>query len=122
MKMTKKEMFATAINAINGEVLEAEVLDTVVAGLKHEIDMLNKRSSKERKPTKTQVENEGFKADIIAFLAEQDTAFTISELQGNIPSIAELKNQRVTHLLTALIEDGRVKREVIKRKAFFSIA
>ena len=122
MKMTKKEMFATAINAINGEVLEAEVLDTVVAGLKHEIDMLNKRSSKERKPTKTQVENEGFKADIIAFLAEQDTAFTISELQENIPSIAELKNQRVTHLLTALIEDGRVKREVIKRKAFFSIA
>lgn len=121
-KMTKKEMFAAAINAINGEALEAEVLDAVIAGLEHEIDLLNKRSSKERKPTKTQIENEGFRADILAFLAEKDTAFTISELQENIPSIAELKNQRITHLLTPLVDEGRVRRENLKRKIYFSIA
>ena len=63
--MTKKEMFAEIrkVVADNAEM---------VAFIDHEIELLNRKSGSPRKPTKTQVENDGFKADILAALAEVD--------------------------------------------------
>ena len=113
--MTKREMF----NAIREEVItNAEM----VAFIDHEIELLDRRKTSSRKPTKTQVENEGFRADILEHLTAVDAPKTIKELQQEIPSIAELTNQRITHLLTALVKDGKVTREVVKRVPYFTIA
>lgn len=114
-KKTKREYFAE----IREFVADNEEL---VAFIDHEVELLNKKSGANRKPTKTQIENEGFKADILEVLAREDRPLNISELQEACPSIAELKNQRVTHLLTALIADGRVVRTEVKRKPYFAIA
>ena len=56
--MTKKEMFA---EICKGVADNAEM----VAFIDHEIELLDRKSGSPRKPTKTQVENDGFKADIL---------------------------------------------------------
>lgn len=112
--MTKKEMFAEIrkVVADNAEM---------VAFIDHEIELLNKKSSSSRKPTKNQVENEGYKGDILSALADADNAVTIKELCVICPSVAELTNQRITHLLTDLRKDGKVIRTYIKKVAYFAL-
>ena len=112
--MTKREMF----NAIREAVIENKEM---VAFIDHEIELLNKKSVS-RKPTKTQVENETFKADIVAYLAVTDRARTIREMQSDVVSLSTLSNQKITHLLIALIKEGKVVRTEIKRVAYYALA
>lgn len=112
--MTKKEMFAEIrkVVADNAEM---------VAFIDHEVELLNRKGNTSRKPTKTQVENDGFKADILAALAEVDTPVTIKGLCEICDSIAGLTNQRITHMLTDLRKDGKVARTYIKKVAYFTL-
>ena len=112
--MTKKEMFAEIrkVVADNAEM---------VAFIDHEIELLNHKSGSPRKPTKTQVENDGFKADILAALAEVDAPVTIKELCEACSPIADLSNQRITHMLTDLRKDGKVVRTYVKKVAYFAL-
>lgn len=112
--MTKKEMFAEIRNIVadNAEM---------VAFIDHEIELLNRKSSGERKPTKTQVENEQFKAAILTTLECADRAMTIKELQVECAAIAGLTNQRITHMLTDLRKDRKIMREYVKKVPYFAI-
>lgn len=112
--MTKREMF----NEIRNVVIDNEEM---VAFIDHEIELLNRKSNSSRKPTKTQVENEGFKADILEALEVADSPLTIKELCAVCPSIADLTNQRITHMLTALRKDGKVVRTYEKKVPYFGI-
>lgn len=113
--MTKKEMFAhiATINATDKEIVEF---------CNHEIELLEKKSSGSAKPTKTQIENEGFKQAILDFLAEADRPMTISEIMENCEAVSGLKNQRVSALVTQLKKAELVVRTEDKKKAFFSVA
>ena len=113
--MTKKEMFAEIrkVVADNAEM---------VAFIDHEIELLNRKSGSPRKPTKTQVENDGFKAEIVAYLTEVDTPKTIKELQAEIPSINGLTNQRITHMLTDLVKAETLMKEYVKKTPYYSVA
>lgn len=113
--MTKKETFAYIRDNF---VAENEEL---VNFLNHEIELLSKKSSGSRKPTKVQVENEGFKANIVDALAEVNEPITISGLYEVCPPIAGLSNQRVTHMLTALRKEGKVARTYVKKVAYFAL-
>lgn len=112
--MTKKETFAV----IRGIVADNAEL---VAFIDHEIELLEKKSSGSRKPTATQVANQGFKADILVALSEADAPVTIKKLYGICPSLEGLSNQRVTHLLTDLRKDGKVTRTYVKKVAYFAL-
>lgn len=112
--MTKREMFAEIRKVV------ADNAD-MVAFIDHEIELLDKKRSGSRKPTKTQLENDGFKADILTALAEADEPVTISGLMDICSSIAGLTNQRVTHMLTDLRKDGKVVRTYIKKVAYFAL-
>ena len=79
-----------------------------------------KKNSAEKKPTATQVANEGIKAVILETLA--DKSMTITEIQKANSELAELSNQKISALLKQMIAEGSVKREEIKRKAYFSKA
>ncbi len=109
---TKKEMFS----AIREVVIDNEEM---VAFIDKEIELLNRKSGRTRKPTATQVENMGFKADILTALATVDKPVTIKELCEVCPSIAGLSNQRITHLLTDLRKNGEVAREYVKKVPYF---
>lgn len=113
--MTKKEMFAE----IRKAVAENEEM---VAFIDHEIELLEKKSNSVRKPTKTQVENESFKAEIVAYLTAVDTGKTIKELQAEIESLAPLTNQRITHMLTDLVKAGTLAKEYVKKTPYYSVA
>ena len=81
--MTKREMFNEILTVVadNAEMVEF---------INHEIELLNRKSSAVRKPTKNQLENEGFKADIVDYLKDADAPKTIKELQTAIPSLLTL--------------------------------
>ena len=112
--MTKKEMFS----AIRNLVLDNEEMVTFID---HEIELLNRKSDS-KKPTKTQIENDGFKADIVSYLTNTDSPKTISEMQSEIATISGLTNQRVTHMLTDLVKAGTLTKDYIKKVPYYSVA
>lgn len=115
--LTKRDIFTLTIDALNNyEVANREVL---IAGLQHEIDLLDKKASTPRKPTATQVENEGLKAELLSFLVAADMPKTIKEIQTECSTFAELSNQRISHLLSALDKDGKVEKTYVKKTPFF---
>ena len=79
-----------------------------------------KKNSAEKKPTATQIANEGIKNIILETLSEK--SMTITEMQKSNSELAELSNQKISALLKQMTENGSVKREEIKRKAYFSKA
>lgn len=113
--MTKREMYneILAVVADNAEMVEF---------INHEIELLNRKSSAVRKPTKNQLENEGFKADIVDYLKDADAPKTIKELQTAIPSLADLTNQRITHLLTDLVKTETLTKNYVKKTPYYSVA
>ena len=119
MYMTKKEMFAQVIAMAKGEEVTATA-DEVVAFAEHEIELLSRKSSGSGKPTKNQIENEGYKQSILEILAENDHPMTISDLMED-SRLEGLKNQRVSAIVTQLKNAHLVKREVNKKKAYFHI-
>ena len=113
--MTKKEMFAEICKAVISN-------EEMVAFIDHEIELLNRKSSSPKKPTKTQVENDAYKATIVEYLAAVDAPKTIKEMQAEIADIAELTNQRITHMLTDLVKAGTLTKEYVKKTPYYSIA
>ena len=113
-KMTKIEMF-TAIREVVSENAD------MVAFINHEIELISKKAAS-KKPTKVQIENESFKAEILAYLTEVGKAVTIKEMQSAVDTLAELSNQKMTHLLSALIEEKKISKEYEKKTPYYSIA
>ena len=113
-KMTKREMFLQIKS--NYPLTEAEV-----AFVDHELELLEKKNSSEKKPTAQQVANEGIKAAIVAGMTP-NRLYTVTEIQKEIPECADLSNQRVSALLRQMKDDGIVVRTEDKRKAYFSLA
>ena len=118
--MTKREMFNAAIAVIEGREVEVDRVE-LIEGLSHEIELLERKSNSPKKPTKTQIENNGFKAEIVAYLTNVDTPKTIKELQAEIPSISGLTNQRITHMLTDLVKAGTLTKEYVKKTPYYSV-
>lgn len=114
-KMTKKEMFAQIM--VNYNLTEEER-----AFIQHEIELLEKKSSKSGQ-TKTQKENEILMEQLVIALGEMEKAVTISEFQGNSKAeVATLSNQKISALLKKLVESGKVVKTVEKKKSYFSVA
>lgn len=109
--MTKKEMFAKIATVCAND---SEIVDFV----NHEIELLNKKNARPKKATKTQIENETLKDSILDVLRNADHAMTATEI-GDALGVSVNK---ASALISQLKEDNSVVREVIKRKAYFSIA
>ena len=79
-----------------------------------------KKNSAEKKPTATQIANEGIKNLILEVIG--NSSLTITEMQKINGELAELSNQKISALLKQMVENGAVVREEIKRKAYFKKA
>ena len=99
--MTKRENFEAIVEVLKtDEVGNAGLIEAV----EKEIALLDKRAGANRKPTKTQVENEAIKVAIVAALtAEGETASDIAKAQ-------DISVQKATQLLKQLREDGMLQR------------
>lgn len=110
--MTKRENY-TELKALATASDRADL----VAFIDHELELLDKKNKAPKKATKTQIENESLKDEILKVLAENGepmTATAISEKLG-------VSVNKASALLSQLKEDNSVVREVVKRKAYFSI-
>lgn len=117
-KMTKRDYFNSLL-----KMSEVKANPDMVKFIEHELELLAKKNSSEKKPTAVQMVNEGIKSEILEHLiAEPDRLFSISEMQKAFPCCAELSNQRVSALVRQLIADGKVERLEEKRKAYFRLA
>lgn len=116
--MTKKEMFEVILT-IPAIIENADLK----AFIEHEIELLNKKKSSEKKPTARQTENATLKKVITEYLTEVGTHQSIKDIQKNIPELQKLSCQRITALLTALYDEGKgiVSRETVKRINYYFI-
>jgi hypothetical protein len=114
-KLTKAQKFAMlrAIPAVAENAMLVEFID-------HEVELLTKKNSAEKKPTAQQAANAGIATAIIEGM-EPNRLYTVTEVIKSIPQCADLTNQRVSALLRQLVEAGKVKRTEDKRKAYFSL-
>lgn len=120
--MADKKMTNAMALEIALEVLretDAEKYTEVIEKLDKMLVQVNKKSSANRKPTATQLENEGLRVKIAEYLTNTGKRLTVSEMMKEIEGLEELSNQRVTSLATSLYKEGKIDREVEKRKAYF---
>lgn len=115
-KFTKKENFMEllTLDEVKGNA-------RLVEFIQHEIELLNRKNSSEKKPTAQQVANDKIKQAILDGM-ETNRLYTITEIQKNIAECSELSNQRVSALVRQLKDEGLVVRTEDKRKAYFSKA
>ena len=106
------------VDALN-EVLTMALSDQCKDKLTALRDQVAKRNaSKSDKPTKTQRENEGVKAEIMAVMSTEPR--TITEIVGDLNG--EYTAQKVMALVRQLIQAGKAERvELPKRKAGFKL-
>ena len=119
-RMTKKEMFAVIAETINAVEVEnkAEMLNFI----NHEIELLEKKSSKSGQ-TKTQKENELLKAELLTAFAEMEQPVTISEFcEKTSYPVGKLSNQKLSALLNQMVKAEQMVKTIEKKKSYFAVA
>lgn len=121
-KMTMVEQYNATIALLNGETVEDYSVADAVKFLTGRAEQTAKKNAGggggERKPTKTQVENEGIKAQILDVMGNAEGRMTVGEL---MKELAIESNQKVTSLLTQLRKDNKVVRVEEKGVAYYSL-
>lgn len=120
MIKTKKPTKRDNYNALLS-LAEVKTNPALVEFINHEIELLDKKNSSEKKPTAQQTANDSIKAAILDTL-ERGKAYTITEIIKVVPECADLTNQRVSAIVRQLKDDTLLIRTEDKRKAYFSLA
>ena len=115
-KMTKLQIVTMML--ANAEISANEIFK---AYLENEKALLEKKASN-RKATKTQTENVGIKATILAVLEDFNKPMTITDIQGANEDLKALSNQKISALVKQLKDNGLVVKSVEKGKSLFSLA
>lgn len=115
-KITKRERFESLLT-----LSQVQADPGMVEFINHELELLAKKNSADKKPTAQQVANEAIKQAIVDGM-ERNHFYTITDIQKNVNECAELSNQRVSALVRQMVADGLVTRTEDKRKAYFSLA
>jgi hypothetical protein len=115
-KITKRDRFTALLNI---DAVKAD--QGMVDFINHELELLDRKNSADKKPTAQQVANDGIKGAIAEGMTP-NRLYTVTEIQKEIAECAELSNQRVSALLRQMVLDGVVVRTEDKRKAYFSLA
>lgn len=127
--MTQREMYNTIKNIITGistedfEVLAPEFSrEEIVEGIDARIEALNKKSTGSKKPTKTQIENEGIYTNILALMAD-GTARTNKAITDAYNTLYEtdFSTNKIQAQVTKAVKGGALDRAVIKGVVYFTI-
>jgi predicted transcriptional regulator len=114
-KLTKKAKIRMLL-----DIKEVQENPTLVEYLENEYDLLERKSSN-KAPSKNQVANESLKEVIVDILTTNATEMSIREIQADNEVLAELSNQKMSALLTQLVDTGIVERIVDKKKTYFKV-
>ena len=120
-KMTMTERYEAIKALLNGETVENYSTAKAIEFIDGRIAQVAKKNATptgERKPTKTQLENEGIKEQIVSAIAENGKPMTVGEVMKELGIDS---NQKVTSLLTQLVKSNAVIRTEVKGKPYFSL-
>ena len=130
--MTKKETLATIKNLVlNGNAVIEQDGDTItvtledfkdeiIAYIDNEISLIEKKAEKAKtQKSKTQKENEVFKAEILAVLENQISPLSINDIIGMSDMFSSFSCQKMSALLKQLVDSGKVGRQIIEKKPYF---
>ena len=114
-KLTKRDHFNTllAIPAVS----ENPVL---VDFINHELELLSKKNSADKKPTAAQHANNALKEAIINLLVDGNP-YTVSQIIKEVPECAGLSNQKVSAMMIQLVNEGQVEKVIEKRVSYFKL-
>ena len=99
------------------EVKSNQELVEKLTKMKEQFEKKNNSSTGSKKLTKTQIENEEIKAQILEVMTSEPKA--IKELQAENENLAEYTNQKLSALLKQLVGENKVERVEEKRTAKF---
>ena len=129
MKMTNRVALEIALSAIEAQNLSeyrmAGTEDTfsaeeAKAKLYKMIEQLDKKASAEKKPTKTQMENDALIDALYDAMLADGGKLTVSDMLAKFDCVAGMSNQKVSALVRKLKDAGKVAKDVEGRKSFFS--
>ena len=119
-KITKRERFAEIL-AIPAVASNPELVEFI----NHEIELLDRKNSGEKKLTPQQEANAVIKANVLELaMANPDRLFTIGELLKEVPDLPEdMTSQRMTAIVRQMwYTDLTMVKTVDKRKSYFQLA
>ena len=116
-KLTKRDHFTTLLT-----LSEVQADPALVDFINHELELLAKKNSAEKKQTPVQIANDGIKDAIYEGMTE-NRLYSVTELIKEIPACADLTNQRVNALLKQMYTatEPTIERIEDKRKAYFRV-
>lgn len=114
-KLTKRDHFNTllAIPAVSDNPVLVDFIN-------HELELLSKKNSTDKKPTATQQANNTLKEAIIDLLVDGNP-YTVSQIIKEVPECAGLSNQKVSALMVQLVNEGQVEKVIEKRVSYFKL-
>lgn len=126
--MTQREMYNTIKNIITG--ISVEDFETfspefsreeITDGIDARIEALNKKSTGSKKPTKTQIENEGIYANILALMSD-GTARTNKAITDSYNTLygTEYSINKIQPQVTKAVKNGALDRAVVKGVVYFT--
>ena len=113
-KMTKKDYFMELREFIEDSYMENK--PDMLAFIDHEIELLDKKHTS-TKPSKKSEENNKIHDVIVNALQIAGTPLTITELQKNVPELAEYTCQKLSAIMN---RSTVITKEIIKKKSYFS--
>lgn len=125
-RVTKAMRYTDLKALLNGETpTYGTTVDMAIEFIDKEMSLLARKNSGDKKPTKTQKENEGYKTTILEFLAnkpDDKQGYTCTEIIKAIPELNEFSTQKVAPLMRQLADAGKVERVEVKGKTLFHLA
>lgn len=122
-KITKKDRFTALLN------IEAVKNDAdMVAFIEHEIELLDKKNSAERKPSEKQVAKTAHDAELRSAIVnemEMNTLYSAGDLIKTLPTLSaepDLSVAKISYLMRDLLNDNSVVKVVEKRHTFYKLA
>ena len=112
-KPTKRDNFNALLN-----LSEVKADPKLVEFITHEIELLDRKNTVDKKPTKTQQENEVIKSAVLSAM-EANRLYSISEMLKEFPACKDMSTQKLSSLVRQMVLDKQVERIEHKRKAFF---
>ena len=127
VRLTKRDFFNAALSSLDMNAVFTipkgdgfvEISGADMAGFyNHEIELLDRKNTVDKKPTKTQQENEVIKSAVLSAM-EANRLYSISEMLKEFPACKDMSNQKLSSLVRQMVLDKQVERIEDKRKAFF---
>ena len=121
-KITKKDRFMALLN-----MEEVKANPAMVDFINHEIELLDKKNSAERKPTQKQVDKQNHDAELrkaIVDEMEMGVLYSASDLIKNLPTLSaepDLSPAKVSFLMRDLLADESVVKVLDKRHTFYKL-